>query len=121
MKIIDILKLESFAFFIATVWAYYLVGTSWWLFLVLILVPDIFMIGYLKNSKLGALVYNIGHMYVVPLLLLGTYLSFHILVLLPISIIWLAHISMDRMLGYGLKLDTGFKDTHLGVIGKNNF
>ena len=118
MKIVNILKLESFAFLIATIWAYYLVGASWLLFLVLILVPDVFMAGYLKDSKLGALVYNIGHMYIVPLSLLGIYLLFHILVLLPISIIWLAHISMDRMLGYGLKLDTGFKDTHLGNIGR---
>lgn len=120
MKIVDILKLEAAAFFIATVWAYYLVGASWWLFLALILIPDVFMVGYIKNSKIGALVYNTGHMYVVPLLLLGTYLLFHIPVLLPISIIWLAHISMDRMLGYGLKLDTGFKDTHLGVVGKKS-
>lgn len=118
MKIIHILKLEASAFFIATIWVYYLVGASWWIFLVLIFVPDVFMIGYLKDSKFGAFVYNIGHMYVVPLLLLSTYLFFDILVLLPISIIWLAHISMDRMLGYGLKLDTGFKDTHLGIIGK---
>lgn len=120
MKIVDILKLEAAVFFIATVWAYYLVGASWWLFLALILIPDVFMVGYIKNSKIGALVYNTGHMYVVPLLLLGTYLLFHIPVLLPISIIWLAHISMDRMLGYGLKLDTGFKDTHLGVVGKKS-
>lgn len=118
MKIIRILKLESLAFFIATIWAYYLIGASWWIFLVLILVPDIFMVGYLKDSKLGALVYNTGHMYIIPLSLLGIYLLCHVLVLLPISIIWLAHISMDRMLGYGLKLDTGFKDTHLGNIGK---
>lgn len=118
MKIISILKFEAAAFFIAAIWAYYLVGASWWMFFVLLLVPDIFMAGYLKNSKLGALVYNIGHLYTVPLVLLGVYLLFRILVLLPISIIWLAHISMDRMLGYGLKLDTGFKDTHLGNIGK---
>ncbi|MHB8652029.1 MAG: DUF4260 domain-containing protein [Minisyncoccota bacterium] len=118
MKITNILKLEAVAFFIATVWAYYLVGASWWIFLVLILVPDIFIAGYLKDSKIGALVYNIGHMYIVPLSLLGVYLLFNILILLPISIIWLAHISMDRMLGFGLKLDTGFRDTHLGRIGR---
>lgn len=117
-KIVLILKSEALAFLIATIWAYYLVGASWWIFLALILVPDIFMVGYLKNSKFGAFLYNIGHMYIVPLLVLSIYLLFHIPILLPISIIWLAHISMDRMLGYGLKLDTGFKDTHLGNIGK---
>jgi hypothetical protein len=32
---------------------------------------------------------------------------------LQIALIWLAHIGVDRMLGYGLKYPTGFKDTHL--------
>jgi hypothetical protein len=118
MKIISILKLEASLFFIVTVWAYYLVGANWVLFIVLILVPDIFMVGYLKNSKFGAFIYNVGHVYIIPLILLGTYIMLHISIFLPISIIWLAHISMDRMLGYGLKLDSGFKDTHLGEIGK---
>jgi len=115
-KIRLILKSEAFAFFVATIWAYHLVGASWWLFLALILVPDAFIAGYLKNSSFGAVVYNIGHTYVAPFLLLGAYLAFRMPVLLPISIVWLAHISMDRMLGYGLKLDTDFKDTHLGRL-----
>lgn len=119
MKIISILKVEAAAFFIATVWAYYLIGASWAIFCVLLLVPDLFMVGYAKNSMLGALLYNIGHTYVTPLVLLGLYVFFNVTVLLPVSIIWLAHISMDRMLGYGLKLDTGFTHTHLGIIGKN--
>ena len=76
------------------------------------------MIGYLKNSKLGATIYNIGHTYVAPFLLLIIFWIFQTRILLLISIIWIAHISMDRFLGYGLKLDTDFKDTHLGHIGK---
>lgn len=117
-KIRLILKSEALAFFIAAIWAYHLVGASWWLFLVLVLTPDFFMVGYLKDSKIGALIYNIGHTYVAPFLLLCAYLASRTPVLLPIAVIWLAHISMDRMLGYGLKLDTGFKDTHLGRLGK---
>lgn len=115
MKIIPVLKLEAFAFFVATIWAYYLIDASWWLFIALILVPDVFMIGYLKDAKVGAFVYNLGHVYVAPLLLLVVYILFNIPILLPISLIWLAHISMDRMLGYGLKLESGFKDTHLNI------
>ena len=30
-----------------------------------------------------------------------------------VALIWLAHIGMDRLLGYGLKYPTAFKDTHL--------
>ena len=32
---------------------------------------------------------------------------------MQIALIWLAHIGMDRAVGYGLKYPTGFKDTHL--------
>jgi hypothetical protein len=119
MKIISLLKVEAAAFFVATIWAYYLIGASWSLFLLFLLVPDLFMVGYAKSSKLGALIYNIGHTYTTPLVLLCVYVFFNVTVLLPISVIWLAHISMDRMLGYGLKMDTGFTHTHLGTIGKS--
>ena len=30
-----------------------------------------------------------------------------------VALIWLAHIGMDRLLGYGLKYPSAFKDTHL--------
>jgi hypothetical protein len=30
-----------------------------------------------------------------------------------IALIWLAHLGLDRMLGYGLKYPTEFNDTHL--------
>lgn len=117
-NIARILKSEALMFFIATFWAYYLIGASWWMFLVFILIPDIFMLGYLKNSKLGAMIYNIGHTYTIPFVLFGFYMLLHNPIFLPISIIWIAHISMDRMLGFGLKFDSGFKHTHLGEIGK---
>ena len=32
---------------------------------------------------------------------------------MAIGMIWAAHIFFDRMLGYGLKYPTRFKDTHL--------
>jgi len=117
-NITNILKSEGLVFFISAVWAYHFVGTSWALFVILLLVPDVFMIGYTKDSKFGALVYNIGHTYVIPFIILIIALLFQKPMLLPIAIIWIAHISMDRMLGFGLKYDTDFKDTHLGRIGK---
>ena len=39
-------------------------------------------------------------------------------VALALGLIWIAHIGMDRMLGYGLKYASGFGDTHLGRIGQ---
>jgi hypothetical protein len=38
--------------------------------------------------------------------------------MLALALIWLAHIGFDRMLGYGLKYQSGFGDTHLGRIGR---
>lgn len=90
---------------------------SW--FVLLLFLPDIFMIGYAKNNKTGALIYNIGHSLVLPyaLLIIATIANSRAALLL--SLVWLAHIGMDRFLGYGLKLDGGFKHTHLGDIGKD--
>ena len=33
-----------------------------------------------------------------------------------IALIWAAHIGVDRVLGYGLKYPTAFRDTHLGPV-----
>jgi hypothetical protein len=30
-----------------------------------------------------------------------------------VTLIWIAHIGVDRALGYGLKYPSSFKDTHL--------
>jgi hypothetical protein len=45
--------------------------------------------------------------------LLGIEFFFHATQYLPYALIWLAHIGIDRALGYGLKYPTFFKDTHL--------
>jgi len=93
-------------------------GASWWLFALLILAPDLSALGYLFGPRIGAFSYNMLHVLFWPALLLaaGAYLG------QPtgtaVSLIWLVHIAVDRALGYGLKLPTGFQDTHLGHIGR---
>jgi hypothetical protein len=84
-----------------------------WLFFVLLLVPDITMIGYAFNKKIGAIVYNVGHSFISPLLLALCYLYFSKDYLLIISIIWITHIFMDRLLGFGLKYQDSFNKTHI--------
>lgn len=37
---------------------------------------------------------------------------------MAVALIWIAHIAVDRALGYGLKLSSSFQDTHLGRIGR---
>ena len=79
----------------------------------LILAPDLSIVGYLGGNALGAVAYNLAHTYVLPLALaLYGYISGQLLVQ-HLALIWLAHIATDRTLGFGLKYRTGFRDTHL--------
>jgi hypothetical protein len=108
-----ILHLEGAAIFVAAIYFYHAGHFSWWLFAVLILAPDLFMLGYLKDAKWGAIVYNLVHTLTGPLLLLGIGLVFSAAQCVPYALIWFAHIGFDRALGFGLKYPTFFKDTHL--------
>lgn len=44
-------------------------GRSWLLFLVLLLAPDLGMLGYLGGRRVGAAVYDLFHTYVPPAVL----------------------------------------------------
>ncbi|MGC4049469.1 MAG: DUF4260 domain-containing protein [Paludibaculum sp.] len=107
-----LLHLEGAAVLVLSLYAYQAQHASWGLFALLLLVPDLSMLGYLVNARAGAQAYNAVHTYVGPLLLALYSVGAHP-ALLPLALIWLAHIGMDRMLGYGLKYPTHFKDTHL--------
>ncbi|MDQ3782178.1 MAG: DUF4260 domain-containing protein [Actinomycetota bacterium] len=91
---------------------------SWWWLGLLLLVPDLSMLGYLAGATTGAVFYNLGHTLVWPVALLAWGLPTDRPWVLGIGAIWLAHIGMDRALGYGLKLPSGFTHTHLGLIGR---
>jgi hypothetical protein len=111
-----LLHLEGMAVFIAAVAAYRHLGGSGTLFAALILVPDLSMLGYLHGTRVGAATYNAGHSYVAPAILagIGAMLGSHIA--LVIASIWVAHIGADRVLGYGLKYGSAFRETHLGRV-----
>lgn len=111
-----ILKLEGLALLIASVYGYYLIDGNWVTFALLILVPDISMIGYQKDSKLGALSYNAMHNYVTSFTMIGFGLLINHQLILALGIILSAHISMDRMIGYGLKYSSDFKHTHFKKV-----
>ncbi len=108
-----LLRLEGLTVLVAAVVAYAHQGGSVWLFLALLLAPDLAMIGYARNVRVGSMVYNAVHVYTLPALLAGLALILNVPTLLLIALIWLAHIGMDRVAGYGLKYPTEFKDTHM--------
>lgn len=109
-------KIESLAILVAAVAAYYRLGFSWPVFFIFLLMPDISMVGYLLNAKTGAIIYNIGHSYFSPIILAGITEYFGIPLGLGLALVWTIHIAADRMMGFGLKLPTGFHQTHLGTI-----
>jgi Domain of unknown function (DUF4260) len=108
-----LLRTEGAALLALTVFGYERYGRSWWLFLILLLVPDVGMVGYLANPRLGAFTYNLMHTYLGPAVLIVVGIAGSSTIALSIGLIWFAHIGMDRLLGYGLKYPTNFKDTHL--------
>jgi hypothetical protein len=112
-----LLRLEG-AILLASATAVYLhMGYSWWMFFALILLPDVSMLGYLVNARIGALIYNAVHSLAGPAMLAGYGFVLGGPFVVSLAMIWVAHIGMDRALGYGLKYSTGFADTHLGQLG----
>jgi hypothetical protein len=92
------------------------VSGAWGIFALTFLAPDLAMLGYLFDRRLGAAAYNATHSYAGPAVLALAGLSFASSAL-PFALIWAAHIGFDRALGYGLKSNAGFRYTHLGPIG----
>jgi hypothetical protein len=89
----------------------------------LLLIPawlavDLSIVGYLGGPRFGAITYNAAHNLVLPLALLGAgwWTDRGWLILVAAALI--AHVGLDRALGYGLKLPSDFRDTHLGRIGR---
>ncbi len=112
------LKLEYLALLVLAIFGFSHTGFSWWWLIILFLSPDISMLGYLINPKVGAFLYNLFHHIGSSIVLwsMGYYFENRIAEMLGCVI--LAHLAFDRLLGYGLKYDDSFQNTHLGKIGK---
>lgn len=113
-----LLRLEGFAVLVVAVVAFGVVGFSWWLFAALVWAPDLSMLAYARGPRLGARVHNLVHASVLPFALVLVGLLWAHDAALAIGLTWLAHIGLDRAVGYGPKRPTGFHDTHLGRIGR---
>jgi hypothetical protein len=124
-----LLRLEGLALGLICIWLYRSIHEPWWYFAVLVLTPDLAMLGYLGGPRLGAAIYNAIHTWVAPAVffVIGWWgsamlrsfgLEGDTTFLLPLAFILGAHIGIDRALGFGLKLPSGFRDTHLGHIGR---
>jgi hypothetical protein len=113
-----LLRYEGAATLALATYLYSIASGDWLLFALLLFVPDVAFLGYLRGTVVGAGVYNLLHTEIGPFGLGAAAVYFEWRLGLAIALVWLAHIGMDRMLGYGLKLTSGFRDTHLGRIGR---
>jgi hypothetical protein len=111
-----LLRAEGAALAAASIAAYSLTGGSLGLFLSLILIPDVALLAYIKGPRWGAFAYNLTHGYATPLALGTASYVFGQTTFFLICLIFIAHIGIDRLLGFGLKYASAFGDTHLGQL-----
>jgi hypothetical protein len=107
-----LLKLEEAALFSASIYLFSRLPFAWWWFPALLLLPDLSMVGYLVDTRVGAVLYNLVH-HKATALVVGLASQ----PLLLAGVILLAHTTLDRMLGYGLKYPDSFKHTSEGWVG----
>jgi len=114
----SLIKIEELFVTLLAFYLFLTLGYAWWLFIVLLLAPDVSMIGYLLNPRVGAWTYNIVHHkgVAIALFAFGGYLQ--IQGLQAAGLILLGHSSLDRVMGYGLKHVDAFQHTHLGMMGR---
>ena len=112
-----LLKLEELAQALLAVAVFSRLPYAWWVLPATFLLPDLSMVGYLAGPRVGALSYNLVHHKALAIAVgvAGGLLGQPALLLT--GTILLFHSAFDRLLGYGLKYASGFKDTHLGRVG----
>jgi hypothetical protein len=108
-----LLRLEGLVVFALALAGYAWLRASWPLFALLVLAPDLTMLGYLAGPRVGALAYDAAHTYVGPALLGAAALATGSVTGQAVALVWAAHLGADRALGFGLKYGSGFRDTHL--------
>jgi hypothetical protein len=91
---------------------------AWWIAVLVFFAPDLSFAAYLAGPRIGAAGYNLVHLYGFGLVVTAVGAVLSLTTLTAVGLLWLCHAGFDRMLGYGLKLPSGFQDTHLGRIGK---
>jgi len=113
------LRAEGVASFAAGLAGFLYLGLPWWGFVLFLIAPDVSMAGYLRGPRVGAIVYNLAHDLATGVAIAGVGLAIGSVPVAAAGAILVAHSGMDRMMGYGLKLPSSFKDTHLGRIGRS--
>ncbi len=110
---------EAIQFTLALVMIYFLpVHQPWWIWLLLFFAPDVSMVGYAINARVGGILYNLFHHKAISGGVLMAGIVTGNTALQATGLLLWGHAAFDRMLGYGLKHLDSFAHTHLGIIGK---
>ncbi|WP_417248183.1 DUF4260 family protein [Celeribacter sp.] len=93
----------------------------WWGALLVFFAPDLTFLAYLAGPRVGALAYNLAHLYPMGFFIMGftMFIGGASAIAVSVGLLLIAHAGFDRALGYGLKSPEGFGQTHLGPIGKH--
>src|SRR5689334_22117496 len=105
----DLIRLEEAMMLMLAAYLKTNLSYDWWLYWVLFLAPDVGMIGYVVNTKVGAFTYNLLHHKGVAVALFMAGIYFGSEALQFTGLLLFGHSSFDRMLGYGLKYSDSFK------------
>jgi Domain of unknown function (DUF4260) len=119
MNVTQILRIESAAVGVLGIVGFLSLGGPVLALVPALLAPDLSMLGYLAGPRVGAVTYNLAHNWAVPagLVVIGMAIGQPWPLLAATALA--SHVGWDRALGYGLKLPSGFRDTHLGRIGRD--
>ena len=113
-----IIQLEELGLTLFSIYLFTTLSISWWYYPLLFFVPDLSMAAYLAGPRAGAAVYNFIHHRALALLYYVAGMALGATPLALAGVIFFAHSSLDRVLGYGLKYADSFGNTHLGKIGR---
>ncbi len=113
-----LLKIEELFMFGLSIYAFTKLDYAWWWYLLLLFTPDLSMLGYLINPRVGAGTYNFVHLKALGITIYVAGAASANPPLQLVGLILFGHSSMDRVMGYGLKYPDSFQHTHLGMIGK---
>jgi len=111
-----LLKSEELAQFGLSIILFAQLPYAWWVFPALLLLPDLSMLGYLINPRIGAYAYNLAHHKGLAVAIAAFGLLTQQPAWMLAGVMLFGHASMDRVAGYGLKFTDNFKNTHLGLL-----
>jgi hypothetical protein len=107
-------RLEAAGVMVGCIALYFSRDFSGGMFALYFFTPDLSILAYIKGPRLGAAAYNTVHCYLFPTAIGGYALLNADGLALQVALIWGAHISFDRVVGWGLKYPDSFCNTDLG-------